>query len=179
MIAAGYYLSRFPRSTIRRDHHDELNVLAFFRNYRSRIKHRRQDAHQFFVATARQQRDDRPRWIEFVSATEFFTIITWAHFARQRVADVLDLSHAARRKPLLLERQNREQQIDIALHAMNAIRAPGPQLRTDVVNDRHSAPSQPARPPQIKVGPVNQNYGVRLSVCGRAFQLAKSTPEFW
>jgi hypothetical protein len=94
------------------------------------------------------------------------------------VAHVLDVRDAAAGVPGLFERQNRKQQIDVSLNAARAIRTPGPQLRTDVINDGNTTAMQPARQPQIEFRPVDQNCHYRFSSFSSAFQLAESPPEF-
>ena len=95
------------------------------------------------------------------------------------MADVFDLRHAARGIPIFFERQNRQQEIDIAPHAARSIGTPGPQLRTDVIDNSKAAPVQPMRQTQVKVRPVNQDHRVRSSRHGRAFQFDKGAPKLW
>ena len=72
-----------------------------------RLQHRRQDAHEFFVAAPRQQRYDRPLRIEIVRMAKLFAITAGANFAGQRVADVFNAGHAARGVPISFKWQNR------------------------------------------------------------------------
>src|SRR5438132_12438103 len=110
--------------------------------------------------------------------TELFAAITRSNLARERMAYILNVRHATFGVPALLERQNRKQQVDVAAHNARAIRAPGPQLRTYVVNDPKAPTMKPARQAQIEIRPINQNHGGGFSFNCRMFQFSKSAPEF-
>jgi len=78
-------------------------------------------------------------WIEFPPPAKLSAIVTWVNFARERMAYILNVVDATLGIPLLFERQNRKQEIDVALNAARAIGAPGPKLWADVVDHFQSA----------------------------------------
>ncbi len=92
--------------------------------------------------------------------------------------DVFDLIHAPRGVPFFFERENRQQQIDVAVDGVRAIRTPRPHLRAHVVNHPKAAPMQPARQAQIELRPINENYRIGPACDCSSLQVAKCAPEF-
>src|ERR1044072_4988487 len=87
--------------------------------------------------------------------------------ARERVADELYVRDAARGVPLALEGQDGEQEVYGAPHLPDAVRAPGPELRADVVDDSEVAAPERAREREVEVGPVHEHDGVGAALaCG-------------
>src|SRR5215208_2806214 len=91
---------------------------------------------------------------------ELFTRPTRGDRARERVADELDVPDAARGVPPALEGQDGEQEVYVAPHLPDAVRAPGPELRADVVDDADAAAPERAREREVEVGPVHEHDGV-------------------
>src|SRR5687767_7746408 len=75
-------------------------------------------------------------------------------------ADGRDVRDAARGVPLALEGEDGEQEVYVAPHLTDAVRAPGPELRADVVDDAQPPPAQSAREREVEVGPVDEHDGV-------------------
>ena len=71
-----------------------------------------------------------------------------------------------------------EQQIDVLLNVAHAVRAPGPQLRTDVVDNGNATAMEPARQSQIEFRPIDQNRGWRFSSFSGPFQLPNARQNF-
>ena len=103
------------------DYQHKLNIWPLPQNEVRRVEHRRQDVHEFLSATARQQGNDRSCRIETVTAAELFAIAAGANFTNQRMAHVFDVGHAAPVVPFFFERQDRQQQIDVAPQRARAI----------------------------------------------------------
>src|SRR5205085_10327610 len=146
-------------------------------NYFRGGEHRRQDAREFFMSAAGQERDDGARGIELMPTTKLGAVITRINRARERMADEFYVRDAALCVPLRLERQEREQQINVAAHRTDAMRAPSPELRADVVDHFQPAPVQRAREPQVEVGPINEHDRIGAArECG-VTQQAEHAPE--
>src|SRR2546423_12033378 len=109
---------------------------------------------------------------------ELIAVVLSANFAGQGVANVLDVSDAARGIPIFFKGQDRKQQIDIALDASCAIRTPGPKLRAYIIDDANAAPMKPSRQTQIEIRPINQNGCVGVALVYRLLQFTKRAPEF-
>src|SRR6266403_256415 len=107
--------------------------------------------------------------IEIMAPAELYSIVTRAYFTGQRMTDVLNPGHPAGSVPIFFKRQDRKHQIDVTLDAVNSIGTPGPQLRTDVIDHPHAATTQPTREAQVKVGPVDEDYGGGFPLYRRAF----------
>src|SRR5881227_1766057 len=103
-----------------------------------------------------------------MSTAEFIAFVLSANFAGQRVANVLDISDAARCIPVFFKGQDRKQQIDITLDVPRPIRTPGPKLRAYIINDPNAAAMKPARQTQIEIRPINQNRCVELALIYRS-----------
>ena len=103
-----------------------------------------------------------------MSTAELIAVVLSANFAGQRMANVLDISDAARGIPIFFKGQDRKQQIDIARNVPGAIRAPGPKLRAYIINDPNTAAMKPARQTQIEIRPINQNRCVGLALIYRS-----------
>ena len=76
------------------------------------------------------------------------------------------VAHECHRNPLTLverglEREDRQHLRDESLHRVDVARAPGPQLRADVVDDRHAEPPNRARETEVEVGKVDRDEDVR------------------
>ena len=91
--------------------------------------------------------------------------------------DVINL-HSAPGVVILFKRQDDQHPFDIAPDLSDAIAAPRPDLRADVIDDALPVTMQPFRQPQVEFRPVNQNHGVRLSFAGGIAQGAKGAQEF-
>ena len=113
----------------------------------------------------------------FVLTAKLRAIETSLNFAGERMAHVLDLIDSAFGIPLLFKGKNRKQEIDIASNTTRAIRAPGPQLRTDVVDHFKAITMERARQSQIKLRPVNQNYRVGSIFASRLLQKFVGMPK--
>ena len=74
-----------------------------------------------------------------MARAELFARVARRGRARERVADELDLGDAARRVPFALEGEDGEHQVNVAPHLPDSVRAPGPELRADVVDDFEAA----------------------------------------
>ena len=106
------------------------------------------------LAAAGQQRDEigiRLGNLNFADAVE------------HGMADPLDVEF--RRdlgEPRFLERKNGQEQIDVALHGLDAARPRGPDLRADVVDDARAGQvaAQLWREAEIEAGAVDQDDGI-------------------
>ena len=77
----------------------------------------------------------------------------------QRMAHPLDRDAGAP-VDLLLERKDDQHAVGDALHGLHPSRPPGPQLRADVVDDRHAELAHRVRQPEIEVGKVDRDEHV-------------------
>src|SRR5258708_8529719 len=65
---------------------------------------------------------------------------------------------------VLLKRKDDEHSIDVAANRVEAVAAPRPHLRADVVDDFESITAQAARQAEIEIGPVDEDHGLRPSL---------------
>ena len=77
--------------------------------------------------------------------------------------DKLNLLDLARLVPFDFKRQDRQQQIDVALDVVYATRSPRPQLRDDLVDHFQTAAMQCRGETQIELGPVDEDHCIRRS----------------
>jgi hypothetical protein len=75
---------------------------------------------------------------------------------RQRVADVRDWDVVLPEKSLF-EREDAEEFSQIAAHAADAALAPGPDLRSDKINDRDAAQGELAGDTEVEIGRIGQD----------------------
>src|SRR5262245_42740109 len=109
------------------------------------------------MAAARQERDDRLRGVEMMARTEIIPAGGYSHAIEQRMADVIDIDTVAF-VIIFLERQDDEHSLDVALDRVDAITAPRPDLRADVIDHAPLVALQLFRQSQIELGPVDQNH---------------------
>src|SRR5215510_9223903 len=129
------------------------------------------------MATAGQQRDDRPRLVEPMARAELFARRGHSNAVEQRMADVINLDAVAL-VIVLLERQDDQHLLDVAFDRVNTIAAPGPDLRADVIDHAMAVAFEPLRQPQVEFWPVNQDHQPRLAFIRRVAQAAKDAQEF-
>ena len=85
------------------------------------------------------------------------------HPFRERMSDKLHAQFwRVLRVPILLERENHQHQIHVALDLFRAARVPRPQLRRDVVDDLDPALLHLRGEPQIESRKIHQHHRVRL-----------------
>src|ERR1039458_1696816 len=89
------------------------------------------------------------------------------------MADKLRLNAALAIKALL-EGKDHQHLANVLAHLLDAALLPRPQLRADVVNDRHSAVVQLARQAQVELGKVDEHRGVWPSPFGLAQDLVEA-----
>src|SRR5687767_446014 len=103
-------------------------------------------------------------------AQEGIAIELWPRQVDQRMADEADVDSL-----LLIERlfegKDRQHAIDGALHHPDAAGAPGPQLRTHVVDHRDAKLLDAPQQPEVEVGIVDHDQRVRLLLLCRRDQL--------
>src|ERR687883_1322700 len=95
-----------------------------------------------------------------MAQAELFKALASTDCACKRVAHELDVVYAARLVPTLFKGKNRQQQVNVAPYISQAVRAPGPNLRADVVDDAQATATKGTRQSEIKIGPVNKHYRV-------------------
>src|SRR5688500_8981511 len=93
------------------------------------------------------------------------------------MSDKLHMVHAPLSVPFCFEWKNRQQQIDVAIDAINSSRPPGPSLRTNVVDHFKSTAVKRTRESQVELGPVHENDCVWPSLDRRGFQPSKRGDE--
>src|ERR1700690_3993328 len=74
----------------------------------------------------------------------------------------------------LLEGEDHQHLANVFAYLLDAALFPRPQLRADVVNDRHAALVQLARQAQVEIRKVDQHGGVWESLFGLAHHFAKA-----
>src|SRR5215475_7823191 len=79
---------------------------------------------------------------------------------------------------ILLEGQDDQHPLDVAFDSVNAIRAPGPNLRADIVDHPVTVALEPSGKPQVEFGPVDQDDEPRPALIGRVAQAAEDAQEF-
>src|SRR5262245_12560550 len=79
---------------------------------------------------------------------------------------------------VLLEGQYDQHPLDVAFNRVNAVGAPCPDLRADVVDYAMAVAFEPSGQSQIEFGPVDQNDEPRPSLIGRFAQPAEDSQEF-
>jgi hypothetical protein len=112
-----------------------------------------------------------------VARAELFARESGRGRAGEGVADELDVRDAARGVPLALEGEDGEQEVYVAPHLTDAVRAPGPKLRADVVDDAQAATAERACEREVEVGPVNEHDGVGAPFERGALERAVGGPE--
>src|SRR5271157_743813 len=80
---------------------------------------------------------------------------------------------------LLLEREDHQHPADVLTHAFNASLLPGPELRTDVVNDGNAALVKFAGEPQIEIWEVDEHRRIGPAPLRLAHHLAKAAIDGW
>ena len=99
---------------------------------------------RFAAAAARQQRHQRTPCSEGIFAEELFTRNTGSHRSVERMPDKCRL-YVMFAEETLLEREDAEQLIDESFEQPQAPLAPGPRLRSNVVEDGNTLAVQLAR----------------------------------
>src|ERR1035441_2647826 len=89
------------------------------------------------------------------------------------MADKLRLN-AALAIEALLEREDQQHPANVFAYLLDAALLPRPELRADVVNDRHAALVQLARQAQVELGEVDEHGGVWPSPFGLAHHFAEA-----
>src|ERR1035438_3031449 len=74
----------------------------------------------------------------------------------------------------LVEGEDHQHLANIFAHLLDAALLPRPELRADVVNDRHPKLVQLARQAQVEIGKVDQHRGVWPSPFGFAHHFAEA-----
>ena len=121
-------------------------------------QHRGQ-AGQLVRPAAWQQRHDRTGRIEAEFAGEREPVRPRCRQLEQRMAHEAHV-HALRAIQRLLEREDHQHPIDQRLHRLHAARAPRPQLRADVVDDRDAQRLDGAHQPEVEIGIVDEDQHV-------------------
>src|SRR6185436_7425257 len=90
---------------------------------------------QFFVATTRKKRDKWSRWIKLVLTKKLCAGFVCVNFTGKWMPNKLNMLHFTGFVPGSFKGKNREQQIYIAFDILQTARAPGPELRADVIDN--------------------------------------------
>ena len=77
------------------------------------------------------------------------------------------------------EREDHQHLADVLPHELDASLLPCPELRADVVDDRHTTLVQLAGKSQIEVGEVDEHSGIRAAPLGFAHNLAEAAIDGW
>src|SRR5271157_4829298 len=80
---------------------------------------------------------------------------------------------------LLLEREDHQHPADVVPHLLDSPLLPGPELRTDVVNDGNAALVKFAGEPQIEIGEVDEHRRIGPAPLRLAHHLAKAAIDGW
>src|SRR5437016_3142124 len=81
--------------------------------------------------------------------------------------------HSAFAVPLNFKWKDHQHLAHVFFDLLHATRAPGPELRADVVNHRNAAPIKLFGQPKVEVREVNQHRGVGPATVYRTKDLAK------
>ena len=125
---------------------------------RCRGEHRHQPV-QLVGTAPGQERHDRFRWHRARAAPPAIRAIRSRR--RDPPADARrTTSQRPRAVERLFERKDRQHQIDQRLHRLDASRSPGPELRADVIHDRHAEPAHRGHQSEIEVRIVDEDEDV-------------------
>src|ERR1700733_9554839 len=133
--------------------------------------HFRQVEPYFLAAAAWQEADPRFGRIETRLASKIFAGNRRGEQLRQGMADEFGV-HSAVVVEALLEREDDQHAVHIALDAADTVFLPGPKLGTDEINHRHSLAAQMLRQREIDVGKVDQDGGGGLFFSDRGAEAA-------
>src|SRR5216684_3677020 len=76
-------------------------------------------------------------------------------------------------KKRFLEGEDTEKAVDRAAHGAHAALPPGPGLRGDQIDHRHTLPAEFLGQPQMEIGGIGEHGDVRALLRNRADQLAE------
>ncbi len=133
-----------------------------------------QDARDFAAAAAGQQCDPWAARFDLVFAGKLGAGNARSRQVRQRMAHELRVDSSLAIE-LLFEREDHQHLAHIFSDPFDAALLPGPELRADVINHRDIQFVEFARQPQVEVGKVDEDSGVRTAIAGFADYLAKAT----
>ncbi len=133
----------------------------------------RQDARDLATAASGQQRDPLAVRLNIVFAGKLGARNARCGQVGQRMSHKLRID-AALAIELLFEREDHQHLAHVFANPLDAPLLPGPQLRADVINDRHIQFVQFARQPQVEVGEVDEDSSVGTAIAGFADHFAKA-----
>ena len=139
-------------------------------NLRDAVANDRQQPFHLVRAAAWQQRHDRPRWIELKLLNEAVARFLRSRQIHEWMADELH-RHVGIAVQLLFERKNDQHAVGKPLHHAHAALSPCPQLRAYVIDDRDAELLDRGGKPEIEVGKVDDDEGLRLLGAGDVNQL--------
>ena len=119
----------------------------------------RQDRVHFVAPAAGQQRDERRVDGDTEAGAHVGPGPRRRHHVEERMADPLD-RHAGITIDALLEFEDHQDAVGDAAHRLHAPRTPGPELRADVVDDRHPELAQGAGEREVEVGKIDGDEDV-------------------
>src|SRR5688572_19636175 len=108
----------------------------------------------------RKKGDDRLLRVQTVSLAEFRSLHCWVNFPGERATDVLDVLDPPLGIPALFERQDGYQQVDISSNRPDAIAAPSPELRRNIIGDLYSVLAERLGQLQVEIRKVYKNHHV-------------------
>ena len=139
---------------------DELRRRRTSMNDTDGIEQPRQDRTHLVDAAPWEQRHHGPGRVKTEARQEGVARLRGLRDVEQRMAYPLDRDSGAP-VDLFLEGKDDQHAIGDALHGLHPSRAPGPQLRADVVHHRHAEPSHRVCQPEIEVRVIDRHEHVR------------------
>src|SRR5262249_59999669 len=123
----------------RRARENELDVWTLRPNPQRRIDQAWQDRADLVGTASRQERDDRLTRRKTKRREESLTGFDVGHDVQERMPDPLD-RNAGLTVERLLELEDHQDAVGDPFHRLHPAGSPGPELRTDVVDDRYAQP---------------------------------------
>ena len=121
-----------------------------------RVEEAGQDCADFVDAAPWQERHHRPRRVQPEPGQKRSARLWRVRHVEQRMAHPLD-RHTCALVDLDLEGKDDQHAVGDALHRLHPSRPPRPQLRADVVHDRHAELAHRMGEPEIEVGEVDRD----------------------
>ena len=141
---------------------DKLYLAASFFNAATRLEENGQVTSQLLMPGSREERKNRALGVETPPKAERLSIWFPRRRLQERMSDEGGVCPGAY-QGLRLERKDERQTVGISRQFSCAASAPGPDLRGDIVEDRHLAPTSGPRDSKIESGVVDRNQKVDVS----------------
>ena len=123
-----------------------------------------------------EQADPVLRWVEVVFSGKVRAGDGGRRQLRQRMADKLGL-HALIAVEGLLEGEDHQHAVDVLAHQLDAVLLPGPQLRTDKIEDRNAELMQLLSQAEMNLGKVDEYGDAGPARADGLLEFAKLAPD--